>query len=190
MRNIKYKKYWIQIVFCLLGCNDKITSIENTQISSPPIFENIGEDSLDINNDSIIDFTIDIQNYTTDEVGHSGSTTLISINPNGHFLLLNIDSVDVAPFSYGDTIQHQMALKYQWSGYGIDVASSNWNEPVWQGTIVDYGSTYLPLELSINDEIYLGWINLRLDVINDTLKVNVLEHNYNTNIGQSILAGY
>jgi hypothetical protein len=132
---------------------------------------------LDLNNDSVIDFTIKLQNQSGSGCPTGFRATLDPIN----------NAINSTPFNIGVAIGSTLS----WSESNAILYSHVWTNTYWScfeagpGGLWTGGTHYAGLRLQLGSFYYYGWV--RINVAPET-NVTVFDYAFNSIPNQSILA--
>lgn len=173
------------IAFCLLKAEAQIiyTDVNPDQTYSCNASPCSHSYNLDLNNDSVIDFTIR-ESYTIQTCFPSGTYSRKSVTASATgsnklmTSMLNLNEVIgsnlVFSSSSGTLRSINFSLHYCAGSSGVWTNSTD---------------HYLPLRLSVNSNIYYGWVRLNVAVTGPLLYFTVKDYAYNAVANASILAG-
>ncbi len=157
----------IFFIFAILIINSCESPTDN-QISTKKNYT--GEKSIDLNNDSIEDFSWEsnfISNgQTTDEI-------LRVFPKNTSEILFGNDIIEI-----GDTIKFIALAPSAWHTFHRDLASYRTNNGNWSGT---NGTSYIAVKINISNSFHCGWIKLTVDTLNHKIIFNSSDYNLQAN---------
>jgi len=195
MNHKYYRNSWQVLIFGLgiliNGC-DSNNPIDEYDPEAPPII--ITEPSeIDINEDNSPDLKFEIEFIGTTDEPMSAISMTLSINPFENFLLYKNGEGNI-PFSYGEIIQENMDSLFSWSSFNAGIIGKDWHinqgwDIEWSGVWSGITNKYLPFALSVNDSLFYGWFEISVNTTYDSAYVQVVDYNFNTITGLSILAG-
>jgi len=139
-------------------------------------------DELDINNDSIKDFTVQYVIYTWDGAGISGDGISGEVVPSGENEILFHYNFGNLVYQPGDTIYADIEPPYSWYNYPAFIVSTYmtygcpWPDEWKILSQGEYDFYYLAFKLYYNDSCLMGWMKLTAD--KESGEVKIIENNY------------
>jgi hypothetical protein len=117
-------------------------------------------DSIDVNNDMIIDFVIENRLQTTMDLG-SKPITIVSIRPLNSNMLLYKPYVGYLFLGRGDTITKSDRKEYVWTKYRADLLNGYNNN--WKVIGECKELCYIGIKIYVREECNIGWLILDID---------------------------
>lgn len=157
--------------------------LSESLLTTSPVFD---ADSLDVNQDGIMDYCFDTEVTATTDVPSSGSATYVVMRT------LNSNEYGCIPEGCSDTAIPQGFIineeSLRWYPYSTTVASVSWSLSIgWDNEwkVVGYVDfrKYVAIKTILNEHSYFGWIHLEIDRYSGDVKILSYESHPNPGVG-------